>query len=89
MVVKINKKRFYANILPSVSKFDYIPDCNNRLSYTFDRSIGAQTWEWDFGDGTTFTGQNPGHHIFPGFGTYEVTLRTTNNTCSLYIKEND
>ena len=85
--VPLTKKGF-VNILPPVSKFNYRPDCNNRLAYTFtDLSIGAQTWEWDFGDGSPkFIGKNPGMHIFPKLGTYDVTLKTTNNTCSYTLK---
>ncbi len=38
-----------------------------------DRSTGATTWNWDFGDGSTSTEQNP-VHIFTTSGTYKVTL---------------
>lgn len=76
-------KNNYAYIRPSVSRFDLQPDCNDRMRYTFtDRSLGANTWAWNFGDGTTYTGQNPPAHIFPGNGTYTVSLTTTNGTCS-------
>jgi gliding motility-associated-like protein len=38
--------------------------------------------EWNFGDGTTFTGSNPPPHRYVGAGTYLVTLTvTTNNGC--------
>lgn len=80
---KITKTSF-VTIKPSVSKFAYAPNCNNRLQYTFtDRSIGAQTWEWDFGDNSAlFNGQNPPAHTFPGLGTYYVKLKTTNGACT-------
>ena len=46
---------------------------NNGLDVHFtDTSIGATSWEWDFGDGTTSTEQNPVHSYDPG--TYTVTL---------------
>jgi gliding motility-associated-like protein len=32
------------------------------------------TFLWDFGDGTTFTGRYPPNHIYPNYGTYQVTL---------------
>jgi PKD repeat protein len=39
------------------------------------------TYQWLFGDGTTFTGQNPPAHIYP-VGIYDVTLTaTTQNGC--------
>ena len=70
-------------IIPSVSRFDYQPDCNNRTQYTFtDKSIQANTWEWDFGDGTKFSGANPPVHNFPGPGSYDVKLTTTNGSCT-------
>jgi len=39
-----------------------------------DRSIGSPTsWKWDFGDGSTSTGQNP-THTFTSAGAYHVVL---------------
>lgn len=38
---------------------------------------GAEAWtifNWDFGDGTSFTGPNPPVHNFPDTGTYTITL---------------
>jgi gliding motility-associated-like protein len=76
-------KTHYAYIRPSVSKFDYQPDCSNNLKYTFtDKSISATTWSWNFGDGTTYTGQNPPIHIFPSASSYDVSLTTTNGSCT-------
>ena len=41
------------------------------------------SWLWDFGDGTTFSGQNPPAHVY-GIGTYSVSLTiTTSNGCSV------
>ena len=80
---KITKEK-YVTVSPAVSKFDYQPDCNNRNEYTFtDKSIGAVTWLWDFGGGKTSTQRNPGPHVFPGPGTYRVSLTTTSggNSC--------
>lgn len=36
------------------------------------------SWNWNFGDGTTDTVQNPSH-IYNNFGNYTVTLIATNN----------
>ena len=51
--------------------------CNASLAVQFtDKSPGAATWIWDFGDGTTSTQQNPSHtYNTPGF--YDVTLSIT------------
>ena len=35
-------------------------------------------WEWDFGDGSSSTAQNPGH-VFAAAGTYSVTLMVTDD----------
>jgi PKD repeat protein len=49
------------------------------LDVTFtDTSTGATSWRWDFGDGTTFTGQNPPKHTYTTVGTYTVTLTASN-----------
>lgn len=76
-------KKQFVNIRPSISKFEYKPDCNNRLQYQFtDMSIGAQTYLWDFGDGSPKSTAQDSLHTFPGRGSYVVTLTTTNGACS-------
>lgn len=35
------------------------------------------SWLWDFGDGTTFVGQNPPPHLYNTIGQYTVTLTAT------------
>ena len=58
-----------------------------------DTSTNSPTqWNWDFGDGTNSTEQNP-VHVFSGEGTYSVTLVTTSgnvasNPKSMNIKVN-
>ena len=37
-----------------------------------------ETWHWDFDDGTTFDGREPGIHEFPGPGEYYVCLTVSN-----------
>ncbi len=32
-------------------------------------------WNWDFGDGTTFSGKEPPPHVFPAPGVYDVKMR--------------
>jgi PKD repeat protein len=36
-------------------------------------------WTWDFGDGTTYSGQTPPIHIYPNKGTYAVKLTVTSS----------
>ena len=55
----------------------------------YDKSQGNITsWNWDFGDGTNSTEQNPTHY-YNNVGSYDVTLKifTENNTYSI-IKNN-
>lgn len=47
--------------------------------YFTDLSTNANTWYWDFGDGTTDTVQNP-IHLYDEFGLYAVCL-TAGNDC--------
>ena len=39
------------------------------------------TYDWDFGDGTTFTGENPPSHTYNADGNYSVSLSMTNFGC--------
>jgi PKD repeat protein len=41
-----------------------------------DQSIGATSWSWDFGDGSTSTEQSPSH-AYTDPGTYTVNLTAT------------
>ncbi len=44
-------------------------------------SGGSNSYDWDFGDGTTSTQENPSH-IYPAIGTYEVYVRSSHpNGC--------
>ncbi len=51
------------------------------LSYT---ATPIESWEWDFGDGTTSNEDNPVHE-YAGLGEYEVSLTITADTCSSTI----
>lgn len=68
------------------------PPCNAFFSFTVnpatylveftDLSSGnPTTWMWSFGDGTGSSLQNP-THIFPGPGTYPVTLTISCSGCT-------
>jgi gliding motility-associated-like protein len=52
-----------------------------RVSFTDLSSAGTGSitnWDWDFGDGTNSTAQNP-FHIYTAVGNYTVTLKVTNS----------
>lgn len=51
------------------------------LLVTFTNTSGSGTnFVWDFGDGSTFNGQNPGTHTYTQNGNFTVTLSMTNPT---------
>jgi gliding motility-associated-like protein len=64
------------------------------VSFTDQTTGGATAWEWDLGNGTTSTQQNPTTTYFNA-GLYTVTLKVTNAvgsntlTKSQYIKVDD
>lgn len=37
-------------------------------------NAAINSWEWDFGDGTRQSGQNPGPHVYANAGSYQVNL---------------
>jgi gliding motility-associated-like protein len=68
----------YIHIKPPIAIFSVDLDCNNHFTKTFtDQSIGADQWNWDFGDGNTSTLQNP-VHTYAATGTYTVSLTVVN-----------
>jgi gliding motility-associated-like protein len=72
--------RNYIHISPPIANFSVPLDCNNKFFKQFtDASVGADEWNWNFGDGTTSTLQNPSH-TYATVGTYIVSLRVKNNT---------
>lgn len=55
------------------------------LSIRFaNTSANGQTFTWDFGDGTTFTGSTPPDKTYSSGGTYTITLTGQDpNTCNV------
>ncbi len=54
---------------------------NSIVTITNNTTPGLWQQDWDFGDGNTFSGANPGSHIYATYGTYPITLTVINNTC--------
>ncbi len=72
-------KEDYIRINAPIANFSTKVDCDNRLTRIFtDKSIAADSWLWDFGDGQTSTDQNP-IHTYANSGSYLVTLIVGNN----------
>ncbi len=47
-------------------------------------SLAGETFEWDFGDGSTFTGPTPPPKVYSNVGTYTVRLIAIDpNTCNI------
>jgi PKD repeat protein len=59
---------------------DVTPDTNQTITFT-DLTIGATSWVWDFGDGTSSTLQNP-TKVYAHSGVYNVTLAASDGTIS-------
>jgi gliding motility-associated-like protein len=55
---------------------------------TFSNTAGSSTFTkfvWDFGDGSTFNGKNPGSHSFPDTGCYTVHLFMYDTTACIHV----
>jgi len=71
----------YVYIKPPIARFATLPDCTAPFTRQFtDSSIGATSWAWNFGDGTTSTEKNPAHN-FLATGLFNVNLTVTNGSC--------
>ena len=70
------------HIRPPIASFDLSSNCTNKYNRDFiDHSIGALTWQWDFGDGNSSSVQSPSH-IYNAAGTYTATLVVGNGPCT-------
>ena len=79
----------YIHVKPPVALFRYVNTCSQPGNIVFtDMSIGADTWNWDFGDGTSSTMQNPVHD-YAVSGVYTVQLTVTNNTTGCAYTKTD
>ncbi|HXS54477.1 MAG TPA: PKD domain-containing protein [Hanamia sp.] len=66
------------HIHPPVALFSFERTCSipGKIIFT-DHSIGADYWNWNFGDGTASSEKSPSHD-FATPGTYAVSLTVTN-----------
>lgn len=72
----------YVYIDPPIALYSFASLCADPFLVNFsDSSIGATTWLWDFGDGTTSNIPSPSHR-YSTPGIYKVSLTVTNGTCS-------
>ncbi|MCU0429019.1 MAG: gliding motility-associated C-terminal domain-containing protein [Cytophagaceae bacterium] len=54
--------------------------CQNTQVTFINKSQGGRSFEWDFGDGSTFLGANPGAHTYSASGNYTIRLIATDLT---------
>ena len=72
----------YIYINPPIAFFDKVFSCDTPLQRRFiDLSKGANTYQWDFDDGTFSNVPSP-VHVFPASGVYHVKLTVTNGGCT-------
>jgi gliding motility-associated-like protein len=72
----------YVHIKPPVAKFQVNGSCSDPYRFSFTNySVGATSWTWNFGDGTTSTTRDP-VHVYSTKGNYTVTLTVSNSECS-------
>jgi immune inhibitor A len=65
-------------ILP-IAAFTLLPtDLTVVLKNTSSQGFGNLTYQWDFGDSSTSTAQNPSH-TYTAAGSYTITLKTTDS----------
>ncbi len=82
-------KQKYVFIKPPVAKFDTAFLCTIPLKREFiNKSIGAKTWVWDFGDGSPKSTKQQVEHTYRAPGSYPVALSVTNGTCTDTVKTN-
>ncbi|MEK7254729.1 MAG: PKD domain-containing protein, partial [Bacteroidota bacterium] len=72
-------------ISPPQPGFNFTSDGNGIAQFS-NTSLDAQTYLWDFGDGTTDSEENPAH-TFPSFGAFTVTLTATNDCGSVTFSQ--
>ena len=68
----------YVHIKPPIASFTVTANCSDPFTRIFtDFSIGADSWNWDFGDGMTSTIPSP-VHVYATPGVYLISLTVTN-----------
>lgn len=76
-------KRRYIFVKPPVARFDTAFLCSSPFERAFiNKSIGAKSWEWDFGDGSPKSTKQKVSHTYGAPGSYPVSLNVTNGACS-------
>jgi gliding motility-associated-like protein len=69
----------YIHILPPKARFGFANNCasNGKIDFQ-NKSLGADSWEWDFGEGNKSSEWSPSHN-YASEGLYIVLLSVFNN----------
>ncbi|MCO4805362.1 MAG: PKD domain-containing protein [Flavobacteriales bacterium] len=75
-----------------VVDFSYDPDCEGSpMAFTDLTTISSgnlDTWEWQFGDGSSPSGAQDPAHVYPQDGLYVVTLTVTSDFgCAIILED--
>lgn len=75
-------RKNYIYVKPPIANFNVVLDCDAPLTRKFEnKSILAQTFEWNFGDGTATSNKMNPQHTYAASGVYFVHLHVTNDGC--------
>lgn len=58
--------------------FIFSKDAAEAITFTDMSGSDTNTWSWNFGDGTTYSGQNPPVKTYAASGTYTISLTVDN-----------
>lgn len=64
-----------------LASFDFFSPSQGTINFE-NNSIGATSFEWDFGDGTTLSNEEMPSHTYDSTGNFVVTLIASNEYCS-------
>jgi len=67
---------------PPIAGFTWVNPSGGLVNFTNTSQNNPTTFDWDFGDGTHSTLQNPPGHVYPANGTYYACLTVSNQTGS-------
>jgi len=72
-----------SSLTPPVVDIELVPTCNLPWEINFTNSTADPliTYEWDFGNGTTYTGLQPPTVTYTSVGQYPVTIEMTSGDC--------
>ncbi len=81
-ITSLTKSNFIMVQPPKASFLAKLMSCSNPYQFQFtDKSLSAQSWQWNFGDNSASSQESPSH-IYQARGVYRVVLTVNNGSCS-------